>query len=184
MLFRSQPPAPANSGWALDPVDRFILAGLENAGLRPAPDTGRHAWIRRVSLDLTGLPPTPEHIRGLVEDTSPEAYAKVVDRLLNSPAFGERWARHWLDLTGFADQIGTSNDVFAQHAWRYRDYLIAAFNADKPFDRFIREQVAGDELYPGDPEAQIATGFLRAGPWEHTAMSVEAVTRQDRKSHV
>ena len=115
----------------------------------------------------TGIPPTPQEIEAFVGDSSPQADARVVDRLLASPAFGERWARHWLDLVGYADQIGTSNDVFAEHAWRYRDYVIAAFNADKPFDEFIREQIAGDLLASPEPERRatqlIATGFLVLG---------------------
>ena len=119
------------------------------------------------SLDLVGLPPSPEQIVAFINDPSPRARERVVDRLLASPAFGERWARHWLDLTGYADQIGTANDIFAEHAWRYRDYVIEAFNADRPFDRFIREQLAGD-LLPYDTADErarnlIATGFLVLG---------------------
>ena len=148
-------------------VDHFILAKLESRGLRPAADADRYTWLRRVSLDLIGLPPSPAQIKTFISDSSPEADEHVVDRLLASPAFGERWARHWLDLTGYADQIGTANDLFAEHAWRYRDYVIAACNADKPFDRFIREQIAGD-LLPYDTVEEraanlIATGFLLLG---------------------
>jgi mono/diheme cytochrome c family protein len=166
------PPAPAVAAgdWPLDTVDRFVLARLEQEGLRPAADADRHAWLRRVSLDLTGLPPTPAEIAAFLADSSPQAHERVVDRLLASKAFGERWARHWLDLTGYADQMGTSNAVFAEHAWRYRDYLIAAFNADKPFDRFIREQIAGDLLPWATPEERAvnltATGFLVLGDTE------------------
>ncbi len=122
----------------------FILAKQEAAGIKPVADADRYTWLRRVSLDLTGLPPTPTEIDAFIRDNSPHACATVVDRLLESLAFGERWARHWLDLTGYADMIGTSNSVFAEYAWRYRDYLIDAFNKDKPFDRFVREQIAGD----------------------------------------
>ena len=138
------PPDVRDTLWSHTAADRFILARLEAAALSPATDADRYTWLRRVRLDLTGIPPTPEEIEAFVHDSSPQADARVVDRLLASPAFGERWARHWLDLVGYADQIGTSNDVFAEHAWRYRDYVIAAFNADKPFDEFIREQIAGD----------------------------------------
>ena len=156
-----------DTSWARDELDRFILARLEAKELRPAADADRHTWLRRVSLDLVGLPPSPEQIVAFINDPSPLARERVVDRLLASPAFGERWARHWLDLTGYADQIGTANDIFAEHAWRYRDYVIEAFNADRPFDRFIREQLAGD-LLPYDTVEErarnlIATGFLVLG---------------------
>ena len=163
------PPVPRvkDTDWPLDDVDFYLLARLEKAGLHPAADADRHTWLRRVSLDLTGLPPSPDQISAFVADTSDEARTRVVDRLLGSRAFGERWARHWLDLTGYADQIGTANSVFAEHAWRYRDYLIDAFHHDKPFDRFIREQIAGD-LLPGDTAKEraaaiTATGFLLLG---------------------
>ena len=160
-------PSVRDTSWARDELDRFILAGLEAKELRPAPDADRYTWLRRVALDLIGLPPSPEQIVAFINDSSPWARERVVDRLLASPAFGERWARHWLDLTGYADQIGTANDIFAEHAWRYRDYVIAAFNADRPFDRFIREQLAGD-LLPYDTVEErarnlIATGFLVLG---------------------
>jgi hypothetical protein len=123
-----------------------------------------------VSLDLTGLPPTANDIESFSKDSSSDAYANVVDRLLNSKAYGERWARHWLDLTGYADMMGTSNTVFAEHAWRYRDYLINAFNADKPFDEFVREQIAGDLMPSKSVEDRAenitATGFLMVGDIE------------------
>jgi len=160
-------PSVRDTSWARDELDRFILAGLEAKGLRPAPDADCYTWLRRVALDLVGLPPSPEQILAFINDPSPRARERVVDRLLGSPAFGERWARHWLDLTGYADQIGTANDIFAEHAWRYRDYVIAAFNTDRPFDRFIHEQLAGDLLPYGTVEERarnlIATGFLVLG---------------------
>ena len=168
----ANPPAPAvkDSFWPKDPVDRFLLAKIEAKGLKPAGDADRHTWIRRVSLDLTGLPATAEEVIAFANDNSDSAYAKVVDRLLASPAYGERWARHWLDLTGYADMIGTSNEVFAEHAWRYRDYLIQAFNQDKPFDLFIKEQLAGDLMPASSPEQRasqlVATGFLMVGDLE------------------
>jgi hypothetical protein len=148
-------------------VDRFVLAKQESAGLFPAPDADPYTWLRRVYLDLTGLPPTPEEISAFV--TRHSSFEAVVDKLLSSPAFGERWARHWLDLTGYADQIGTSNNVFAEHAWRYRDYVIRAFNADKPFDQFIREQIAGDLIAP-TADSITATGFLVLGDVEIVAV--------------
>jgi hypothetical protein len=164
------PPAVRDTSWPRDDVDRFLLARLEQEGLRPADDADRHLWLRRVSFDLTGLPPTPAEIAAYIADGSASADATVVDRLLASRAFGERWARHWLDLTGYADQMGTSNNVFAEHAWRYRDYVIDAFNADKPYDRFVREQIAGDLLPAGDPAVtaanRVATGFLVLGDVE------------------
>jgi len=164
------PPAVRNTAWPLDSMDRFILARLDAANLAPAADADRPTWLRRVSLDLTGLPPAPTDIAAFLKDNAPDACEKVVDRLLSSRAFGERWARHWLDLTGYADMMGTSNSVFAEHAWRYRDYLINAFNADKPFDQFVREQIAGD-LLPAHSPAQradhiTATGFLMVGDVE------------------
>jgi hypothetical protein len=174
-------PAVKDTAWPLDAMDRFILAKLEAADLNPAADADTHTWLRRVSLDLTGLPPKPEEIEIFAADLNHSsfhirhsAFAKQVDRLLQSKAFGERWARHWLDLTGYADQIGTSNNVFAEHAWRYRDYVINAFNNDKPFDQFIREQVAGDLLPADSPQKRaeniIATGFLVLGDVEIVAV--------------
>ena len=183
-------PEVRDEAWPLDPVDRFILTKLESVSLCPAADADLHTWLRRVSFDLTGLPPTPEDIASFITDTSPQAHERVVDRLLGSKAFGERWARHWLDLTGYADQIGTSNNVFAEHAWRYRDYVISAFNADKPFDRFIREQIAGDLLPLGSAEeraaAITATGFLVLGDVEIVAvdklkMEIDLVDQQVSK---
>lgn len=168
----ADPPLPTvqDDAWPIGSIDRFVLARLEKAGLCPAPDADRYTWLRRVSLDLTGLPPTPAEIEAFVRDNSPRAYETVVDRLLASRAFGERWARHWLDLTGYADMMGTSNNVFAEHAWRYRDYLIDAYCTDKPFDRFVREQIAGDLLPAASPHERAenitATGFLMVGDVE------------------
>ncbi|MDR3632516.1 MAG: PSD1 and planctomycete cytochrome C domain-containing protein [Isosphaeraceae bacterium] len=163
----SPPPRVHDSAWPLDDVDRYVLARLEERALRPAADADRYTWLRRVSLDLTGLPPTPQEIAAFRDDSSPRAHEHVVDRLLGSRAFGERWGRHWLDLVGYADQIGTANDIFAEHAWRYRDYVIDAFNADVPYDRFIHEQIAGDLLPHGSAEQRarqlVATGFLLLG---------------------
>lgn len=164
------PPKVKNTKWPLDPLDRFILAEQESKGIQPASDATPLTWLRRASLDLTGLPPTEADVRAFQQDGSTQAFEKVVDRLLNSKAYGERWARHWLDLTGYADMMGTSNSVYAEHAWRYRDYLITAFNDDKPFDEFVREQIAGD-LMPSksveDRAAKItATGFLMVGDIE------------------
>jgi hypothetical protein len=175
------PPQVQDAAWPTGDIDRFLLAKLESKGLQPAPDTDAHTWLRRVSLDLTGLPPSVNEIQAFLRDCEEQkksqstaipmlpaaACERVVDRLLGSRAFGERWGRHWLDLVGYADQIGTANDIFAEHAWRYRDYVIAAFNSDKPFDRFLREQLAGDLLPFDSPQQRaeqlIATGFLLLG---------------------
>lgn len=166
----AQVPTTTSEDWCRDPVDHFILARLEELSLQPAGDADRHTWLRRVFLDLTGLPPAPEDIKRFLADQTPQAYETVVDRLLTSRSFAERWARHWLDLTGYADQVGTSNEVFAEHAWRYRDYVIESFHADKPWDRFIVEQLAGDLLPLDSPTeraaAITATGFLLVGDVE------------------
>lgn len=161
------PPQVRNTEWPRGPVDRFILARLESNGLRPAPDADALTWLRRVTFDLTGLPPTQKEILEFSVNPGLEAKERVVDRLLNSPAYGERWARHWLDLVGYADQLGTVNDVPAPYAWRYRDYVIRSLNSDKPFDRFAHEQIAGDLLPLHDAQerqdALVATGFLLLG---------------------
>ena len=165
-----KPPLVKDVSWPLDPLDHFILKPLEAKGIKPVGDADRHTWLRRVSLDLTGLPPTEADVRAFERDTTPQAFENVVDRLLNSKAYGERWARHWLDLTGYADMMGTSNSVYAEYAWRYRDYLISAFNADKPLDEFIREQIAGDLMPAKSVEDRAenitATGFLMLGDIE------------------
>jgi hypothetical protein len=137
--------------------------------MAPSPPADRRTLIRRVTFDLTGLPPTPEEIDAFLADPSPDAYEKVVDRLLASPAHGERWARHWMDVVHFAETHGNDQDVPRENAWPYRDYLVRAFNEDRPYQRFVREQVAGDILYPDDPQALVATGFLAAGPWDESS---------------
>lgn len=160
-------PKVGDSAWPLDEVDQFILQALEEHGLQPSPDADRFTWLRRVTLDLTGLPPTPDEIAEFVNDGSEHARESVVDRLLASSGFGERWTRPWLDLVGYADQIGSANNVPAEHAWRYRDYVIRAVQSDKPFDQFAREQIAGDLLTAGSIEERrdqlTATGFLVLG---------------------
>jgi hypothetical protein len=149
------------SASASHPIDAFILAKLEEKQIQPNAPADKITLLRRVTIDLTGLLPTPEQVQAFVNDNSPGAYEKVVDRLLASPAYGERWGRHWLDVARYADSNGYKADETRPDIWRYRDYVIDAFNSDKPFDRFIREQIAGDELYPGDPEAMVAMGFNR-----------------------
>lgn len=147
-------------------IDRFVLAKLEAKGLRPSPPAPKTALLRRVYLDLVGVPPTPAEADRFFADTAPGAYERLVDRLLDDPRYGERWARHWLDLVRYAETHGFENDGVRPRSWRYRDYVIRSFNADKPYDRFLKEQLAGDELYPNDPDALIATGFARLGPWD------------------
>lgn len=158
------PPEIRNRGWAKGTIDAFILSKLEAAKITPAETATRLQLIRRVTFDLTGLPPTPSEIESFVCDTSPNAWEIVIDRLLASPHYGERWGRHWLDLARYADSNGYEHDELRPNAWRYRDYVVRAFNADKPFDRFILEQLAGDELFPDDLDARIATGFNLLGP--------------------
>jgi hypothetical protein len=164
---RQAPPPVRDESWPLSDVDRFLLARMEERGLRPVVDADRRALLRRVYFDLVGLPPSPEDVEAFAADPSPAAFEAVVDRLLASPQFGERWGRHWLDVARYAESSGRTVSFNYPYAWRYRDYVIAAFNADKPFDRFIREQVAGDLLPAADArqgaEQQIATGFLAVG---------------------
>ncbi|MQA20130.1 DUF1549 and DUF1553 domain-containing protein [Rugamonas rivuli] len=161
-----QPAAPIvkQKSWVRTPVDAFVLAKLEEKGLKPSPDADRATFIRRATLDTWGLIPTPEEVRAFVNDKSPDAYEKLADRLLSSPHYGERQARRWLDLARYADSAGFQNDTTRPNNYRYRDYVITGFNADKPFDRFIKEQLAGDELWPDSQEAKIATGFLAGYP--------------------
>ena len=164
------PPLPEvlDTAWVSAPLDRFVLQKLEAAGLQPSPRADRRTLIRRVTFDLIGLPPTPEEIAEFVVDERPDAYERLVDRLLTSPAYGERWGRHWLDVARYADSNGLDENVAHGNAWRYRDYVITAFNADRPFDQFLTEQLAGDLLPADTDEARqeqlIATGFLTIGP--------------------
>ncbi len=160
------------------PIDAFLSRRLNEAGLTSAKPADKRTQIRRVTFGLTGLPPTPEEIENYTKDDSPDAFDRVVKRLLSSEHYGEQMARHWLDVVRYADTAGFSNDFSRPNAWRYRDYVVRSFNSDKPYDRFIKEQLAGDELDLNDPENLIAVGYLRMGPWEHTSMSVAAVTRQ------
>jgi len=162
-------PAVKTPDWARGEIDAFLLTRLEQAGLTPSPDADRHTLLRRVTFDLTGLPPTPEAIEAFLSDTSADAYQRVVDRLLSSEAFGDHWARHWFDLSCYADLADIQGDVLIRDAWRYRDYVIASLNSDKPLDRFIHEQIAGDLLPARSAlerrELIIATGYLAIGPW-------------------
>lgn len=152
------------SGWSLTPIDCFIRAqqGLRN--LAPQEEANRRALIRRVTFDLVGLPPTTDELQHFLTDSSPDAFERLVDRLLASPHYGEHWGRHWLDVARYADSGGFEADLPYKNAWMYRDYVIRALNSDKPADRFIQEQVAGDELWPNVPEAIAATGLYCVGP--------------------
>jgi hypothetical protein len=181
------PPAVKDPAWAQGSLDRFILAGLESQGLRPAPPANRRALLLRVTFDLIGLPPNPEEMDAFLADTSADAFARVVDRLLASPHYGERWGRHWLDVARYADSNGLDENVAHGNAWRYRDYVVASFNRDKPYDRFVLEQLAGDLLPVSDPAARqeqlIATGFLSLGPKvlaevDETKMEMDIIDEQ------
>jgi len=160
-------PAVNDAGWARSDIDRFVLAALEAKRLKPVGDADKLALVRRATFDLTGLPPSPAEVDAFLKDESPKAFEKLVDRLLASPAFGERWGRHWLDVARYGESTGPSRNIPYPHAWKYRDYVIDAVNADVPFDRFVREQIAGD-LLPADSDAErnrllTATGFLALG---------------------
>ena len=163
------PPPVHDITWPVDPIDNFVLNKLEAAGLSPSSDASRFTLLRRVYFDLIGLPPEPEDIKSFVSDESELAFEKVIDALLKSPGFGERWGRHWLDLTSYADSLGQGRRIPAREAWRYRDYVINAFNSDKPYDRFVQEQISGDVLpWKTDDQRReqlVATGFLAIGPW-------------------
>lgn len=179
-LWAYQPISKPNLRTNDHPVDALIRARSPE-GLSVALLAEALTLIRRVTFDLTGLPPKPREVQAFKmawEKDRDGAWEDLIDQLLASPHYGEQMARHWLDVVRYADSAGFSNDYPRPHAWRYRDYVVRSFNNDKPYDQFVREQIAGDEIKPKDPDHLIATGFLRMGPWEHTAMSVKAVTRQ------
>jgi len=170
-----RPPLPEvrNRGWVRNPIDAFILRRLEAEGIVPGPQADKITLLRRVSFDLTGLPPAPEEVQAFLSDTTPTAYERVVDRLLSSPHYGERWGRHWLDVARYAESDGFRADEPRPNVWRYRDYVVQSFNEDKGYDRFMREQIAGDELWPNDPQARTATAFSRHYPEEWNARDLE-----------
>jgi hypothetical protein len=159
-------PQVRNTGWVRTPIDSFILARLEKEGLAPSPEADRRVLVRRLFFDLLGLPPPPDEIDVLLNDHDPAAYERLVDRLLASPHYGERWGRHWLDVVHYGDTHGYDKDKRRDHAWPYRDYVIRVFNDDLPYGQFVREQVAGDVLFPKSVRGIIATGFIAAGPWD------------------
>jgi Protein of unknown function (DUF1549)/Protein of unknown function (DUF1553)/Planctomycete cytochrome C len=171
-------------GFPVNPIDSFILRKLQHQHLSPSPPADRLTLIRRLKFDLLGLPPTPEEIDAFLNDRAPNAYEKLVDRYLASPQYGERWARHWLDVARFGESQGFERDKLRSNSWRYRDWVVAAFNRDMPYDEFARLQIAGDVLRPANANAVVATGFLVAGPWDEVGQTqqsaaMKAVVRQD-----
>ena len=161
----SQPPPAENlpEAWSASPIDRFLFARMAEKSLRPAPPADRPTLIRRATFDLIGLPPAPDEVEAFVSDPRPDAYEQLLDRLLASPRYGERWGRHWLDVVRFGESHGFEQNHIRENAWAYRDYVIRSLNRDKPFDRFVIEQLAADQIHPGDPAIEAATGFLVAG---------------------
>ena len=170
-----RPDVPVRSGddWSQNAVDRFVDRALHQTGLAPGPKADRRELIRRVYFDLIGLPPSPEEVESFVQDTNPKAWSNLVEALLNSPHYGERWGQHWLDVTRWAESDGYRQDAFRPNAWPYRDYVVRSFNQDKPYDQFVREQLAGDELAPDDPEVLIGTAYLRNGIYEYNQRNVQ-----------
>ena len=162
----------AGQDWARNEIDRFVFAKWQEKGLTPSPEADSRTLIRRLTYDLTGLPPTREEIAAFLfqsEQNADTAYAKLVERLLASPRYGEQWARHWLDVARYGESHGYDKDKARFNAWPYRDYVIRSFNADKPWSRFVQEQIAGDVLWPEDPDGVVALGFVAAGPWDFIA---------------
>jgi mono/diheme cytochrome c family protein len=166
-------PEVSEDAWSRGPIDRFLLAKMQAESLQPAPEAPRGILIRRLSFDLTGLPPTAKEIEEFLADQSPDAYDQLVDRLLARPQHGEQWARHWLDLVRYAESDGYKQDDYRPHAWRYRDYVIRSLNQDKPYPLFIREQLAGDEIEPATVDSLVATGYLRLGIYEYNQRDVK-----------
>jgi hypothetical protein len=182
---RPAPPQVKNAGWVRNPVDAFVLARLEKEGLAPSAEAERRTLVRRLAFDLTGLPPTPEEVEAFVLDNRPDAYERLVGRLLASPRYGERWARHWMDVVRFGESQGFERNHFRPNAWKYRDWVIASLNADLPYDEFVRQQIAGDVLRPDDPLAVAATGYLVAGAYDLVGQTegtetMKRVSRQDQ----
>ena len=170
---RTIPDVPEKGDWGRNAIDQFILQRLDEADLKPAPPANPRTLVRRLFLDVTGLPPTPEQVESYVSAASPEAYDALVEKLLDNRGYGERWAKHWLDLVRYAESDGYKQDGLRPNAWRYRDYVIDSFNADKPYDQFVKEQLSGDELSPGDADALTATAFLRHWIYEYNQRDVK-----------
>jgi mono/diheme cytochrome c family protein len=173
-----RPTSPAiKDAWVRTPVDAFILQKLTSEKLKPAREANRRTLIRRAYYDLHGLPPSADQVEKFVKDPAPDAYEKLIDELLASPRYGEKWGRHWLDLARYGDTAGFEQDPYLLYAWRYRDYVIDSFNNDKPYDRFVKEQIAGDELFPDDPPSMSGTGFYTVGPNRDMLYKVEDINR-------
>lgn len=170
---RPEVPVRANDSWSRNPIDRFVDRKLQSQSLQPSPQADRRELIRRVYFDLIGLLPTPKAVDQFVKNTNPKAWPNLIDELLNSPHYGERWGQHWLDVTRWAESDGYRQDAFRPHAWPYRDYVIQSFNSDKPYDAFVREQLAGDEIAPNNPEIFIGTAYLRNGIYEYNQRNVQ-----------
>ena len=182
-LVRPDIPSTRQADWIRTPVDAFILNALEVRGLAPSAPADKRVLIRRLTFDLHGLPPTPDEVDAFLADDAPDACERLIDRLLASPRYGERWARHWMDVVHFAETHGHDQDRPRPNAWPYRDYLIRSFNHDKPYARFVREQLAGDVLYPDDPRGVVATGFIAAGPWDESSqLQHRRTTRSTERS--
>jgi hypothetical protein len=183
-LARVTPPAVRDAQWPRTPIDCFVLAKLEAKGVSPSPSVDRRVLIRRLTFDLTGLPPSPEEVSAFLADVRPDAYERLVDRLLASPAYGERWGRHWLDVVRFGESDGFERDLPRFNAWPYRDWVVSALNRDLPYDEFVRLQLAGDVLRPGHPDALAATGFLVAGPHDIVVPASDAMKESMRQDEL
>ena len=166
-------PSLKNDTWSINPIDQFVNRKLRAAGLKPSPQAERSELIRRIYYDLIGLPPSPEAVQRFSHDSNPEAWQNLIEELLNSPHYGERWGQHWLDVTRWAESDGYRQDAFRPHAWPYRDYVIDSINKDKPYDTFVKEQLAGDEMAPHDPDIFIGTAYLRNGIYEYNQRNVQ-----------
>lgn len=182
-------PAVKNTAWPRNGIDHFILSKLDARGLGPAPEADRRTYIRRLCFDLLGLPPSPQEVAAFEADQAPDAYEQLVQRYLDSPAYGERWARHWLDIVRYGESQGFERDKLRPHSWRYRDWVVWALNRDMPYAEFVRLQIAGDVIAPDDPLAVVATGYLVAAPWDEVGQSqqsaaMRAVVRQDELEDV
>ena len=177
-----RPRAPQqDSSWAKTPIDHFVLAKLKEKNLAPSAEADKRTLIRRLTYDLHGLPPGPEQVEAFVKDPDPRAYEKLVDRLLESPRYGERWGRHWLDVAHYGESHGYDKDKARRNSWPYRDYVIRSFNEDKPYKRFVEEQLAGDVLFPDDPRGIVSTGFIAAGPWDYVGHAELREGTKDKK---
>ncbi|HYZ85765.1 MAG TPA: DUF1549 domain-containing protein, partial [Bryobacteraceae bacterium] len=172
---------PQDRAWVKNPIDAFVLARLQKESLRPAPKADKVTLIRRAYFDLTGLPPSPAEVDAFVKDTRPVAWEKLIDKLLASAAYGERWGQHWLDVVRFSETDGYEYDTHRADAWRYRDYVIQSLNSDKPYNQFIREQLAGDEMAPNNEIARIAAGFQRLGPVRKNAGNQEVASSRNEQ---